>query len=266
MGTFEITADHISDGTLTSEAIEAIQNMEHVSIAVDIPSPLTKWPEALIRIKGSLNLTNSGITSLPEGLTVEGNLDLGNTGITSLPKSLTVEGNLDLGNNIGITSLPEGLTVKGNLDLSFTHIWSLPEDLTVKGNLDLGFCNQLIVTKKLVEYITEYETKEADIEEKIIDKHSRSIYWPEHLDDKDKRWEAMKDCLDVNVKYIEEMGQNASSSPSDPAESDKGKEREGSKGENVNSKPSWTAKVSRATGKEEREENSASNGGPSNSR
>ena len=225
MGTFEITADHISDGTLTSEAIEAIQNMEHVSIAVDIPSPLTKWPEALIRIKGSLNLTNSGITSLPEGL-----------------------------------------TVKGNLDLSFTHIWSLPEDLTVKGNLNLGFCNQLIVTKKLVEYITEYEMKEADIEEKIIDKHSRSIYWPEHLDDKDKRWEAMKDCLDVNVKYIEEMGQNASSSPSDPAESDKGKEREGSKGENVNSKPSWTAKVSRATGKEEREENSASNGGPSNSR
>ena len=86
---------------------------------------------------GNLDLRGTGITSLPEGLTVGGYLDLSGTGITSLPEGLTVGGNLDL-RGTGITSLPEGLTVGGSLYLSGTGITSLPEGLTVGGYLDLS--------------------------------------------------------------------------------------------------------------------------------
>ncbi len=47
------------------------------------------WLEGL-GIPGSLNLSGTGITSLPDGLTVGGYLDLNGTGITSLPDGLTV--------------------------------------------------------------------------------------------------------------------------------------------------------------------------------
>ena len=51
---------------------------------------------------GWLNLRGTGITSLPEGLTVGGSLYLGGTNITSLPEGLAVGGWLDLGGT-GIT-------------------------------------------------------------------------------------------------------------------------------------------------------------------
>ena len=81
-------------------------------------------------------MRGTGITSLPEGLTVGGDLNLRNTGVTVLPGGLTVGDWLDL-RNTHIASLPEGLTVGGSLDLSGTPIASLPESLTVGGALDL---------------------------------------------------------------------------------------------------------------------------------
>ena len=63
---------------------------------------------------GYLDLRGTGITSLPDGLTVGGWLDLSGTGITSLPEGLTVGGYLDL-RGTGITSLPDGLKVKENI-------------------------------------------------------------------------------------------------------------------------------------------------------
>ena len=51
---------------------------------------------------GWLDLSGTGITSLPEGLTVGGWLDLRETGITSLPEGLTVGGSLYL-SGTGIT-------------------------------------------------------------------------------------------------------------------------------------------------------------------
>ena len=71
---------------------------------------------------GSIDLRGTGITSLPDGLTVGGSIDLQDcTGITSLPDGLTVGGYLDL-RGTGITSLPDGLTVGGYLDLRGTGI------------------------------------------------------------------------------------------------------------------------------------------------
>ena len=68
-----------------------------------------------------------------------GSLDLeGCTGITTLPDGLTVGGSLDLEGCTGITTLPDGLTVGGYLDLHGTGITTLPDGLTVGGSLDLG--------------------------------------------------------------------------------------------------------------------------------
>ena len=70
---------------------------------------------------GSLYLRGTGITSLPDNLTVGGWLDLRDTGITSLPDNLTVGEWLDL-SDTGITSLPDNLTVGGSLYLRGTGI------------------------------------------------------------------------------------------------------------------------------------------------
>jgi hypothetical protein len=87
--------------------------------------------------KGDLNLSDTPITSLPQGLKVGGDLDLSYTPITSLPQGLTIGGDLNL-SYTPITSLPQGLTVGGDLYLKKTQITSLPQDLKVGDNLDLS--------------------------------------------------------------------------------------------------------------------------------
>jgi hypothetical protein len=85
-----------------------------------IHAPDTLTPDDL-KIKGSLNLMNTKITSLPSDLKVDGNLDLSNTPIISLPDGLKVGGYLNL-YNTKITSLPDGLKVGGSLSLSNTPL------------------------------------------------------------------------------------------------------------------------------------------------
>ena len=85
---------------------------------------------------GSLDLSGTGITSLPDNLAVGGWLDLRGTGITSLPDNLAVGGTLDL-RGTGITSLPDNLAVGSSLYLRGTGITSLPDNLAVGGLLDL---------------------------------------------------------------------------------------------------------------------------------
>lgn len=79
---------------------------------------------------GTLDLSNTQITHLPEGLSVEGSLYLFDTPILSLPENLTVGGSLDLSDTL-ISNLPEGLTVGGWLNLDGTLIRSVPERLYV---------------------------------------------------------------------------------------------------------------------------------------
>jgi hypothetical protein len=93
--------------------------------------PLT---EEDLDVKVGLDLTNTNITSLPEGLKVSGFLTLRNTNITSLPKDLKVGDNLYL-LNTPITFLPKGLEVGGYLDIRNTKITSLPKGLKVGATL-----------------------------------------------------------------------------------------------------------------------------------
>ena len=82
---------------------------------------LEQAQEMMERNGGSLDLRGTGITALPDNLTVGGGLYLSGTGITALPDNLTVGGSLYL-RGTGITSLPDNLTVGGWLDLSGTGI------------------------------------------------------------------------------------------------------------------------------------------------
>ncbi len=69
-----------------------------------------------------MKLGNYELKKNKEGHEFGGYLYLRGTGITSLPENLTVGGSLDLEGCTGITSLPENLTVGGSLDLRGTGI------------------------------------------------------------------------------------------------------------------------------------------------
>jgi hypothetical protein len=68
------------------------------------------WADGLKEFSGSLYLSGTGITSLPDGLSVGGSLYLSGTGITTLPDGLSVGGYLDL-SGTGITSLPDDIKI-----------------------------------------------------------------------------------------------------------------------------------------------------------
>jgi len=72
-----------------------------------------------------------------EDLNIYGGLDLSDLGITSLPEGLTIHRDLDL-NTSKIEILPKGLEVWGDLDISLTNIESLPRGLKVHGDLYLN--------------------------------------------------------------------------------------------------------------------------------
>lgn len=87
-------------------------------------------------IKGNLNLQDTDVTELPEGLYVSGNLNLEGTPINSLPNDLTVRGYLNLEQS-EITSLPKNFHVGGSLFLRGTPVLELPAGLRVGGHLDI---------------------------------------------------------------------------------------------------------------------------------
>jgi hypothetical protein len=99
-------------------------------------SKITYLPEGLM-VYGTLDLYScKQLTSLPEDLYVSMNLDLAQTSITSLPDGLQVGGRLNLENCTNLKSLPKGLEVGGSLDLeNCTNLKSLPKGLEVGGDL-----------------------------------------------------------------------------------------------------------------------------------
>jgi hypothetical protein len=121
--------------------------------------PLT---EKDLNIEGNLDLTNTDIKSLPDGLKVAGNLNLTETDMESLPERLEVAGNLYLDHSF-IKSLPKDLKVGGYLSIEATYIKSLPRGLQVGGdlylndskllnNIDYNDSNELRdIVKKMVE-------------------------------------------------------------------------------------------------------------------
>ena len=91
-----------------------------------------------LNFNGSLDLSNTNIISLPEGLEVGGDLDLSYTNnLISIPKKIKIDGDLNLEGS-KIKSLPEGLEVGWDLILTLTEIESLPKGLKVGHDLLIG--------------------------------------------------------------------------------------------------------------------------------
>jgi len=93
--------------------------------------------EVTKNVVGTLYLSGTAITALPDNLTVHGTLDLNGTAITALPDNLKVGEDLYL-DNTPITSLPDNLTVGEDLYLRRTQYLdknNLPSSLVVKGNI-----------------------------------------------------------------------------------------------------------------------------------
>ena len=98
-----------------------------------------------LEVNGDLDLSNTSLTSLPQGLHVTGWLDLSNcTGLTTLPQGLHVGGGLFLDGCKSLTTLPQDLHVGGGLFLDgCTSLTTLPQGLHVGGNLKLADCTSL---------------------------------------------------------------------------------------------------------------------------
>ena len=121
--------------------------------------PLT---EKDLNIEGNLDLTNTDIKSLPDGLKVAGNLNLTETDMESLPERLEVAGNLYLDHSF-IKSLPKDLKVGGDLSIEATYIKSLPKGLQVGGDLYLN-------DSKLLNYIDYNDSNDLrDIVKKMVE-------------------------------------------------------------------------------------------------
>jgi hypothetical protein len=110
----------------------------HVKGSLDLEdSKVTSLPDKL-HVGGHLYLRDSKVTSLPDGLHIGLDLYIRGSKVTSLPDGLYVGGYLDLSGS-RVTSLPDGLYVGGSLDLRGSKMTSLPDDLVVKGKIHKDF-------------------------------------------------------------------------------------------------------------------------------
>ena len=96
-------------------------------------SGIASLPDELQRVEGSLILRGcTRLTSLPAGLRVGGSLYLeGCTGLRSLPAGLEVGCSLFLNDCFRLRSLPDGLQVGHSLWLGGSGVFDLPTDLRV---------------------------------------------------------------------------------------------------------------------------------------
>lgn len=102
-----------------------------------IPDEAYRITDTEVVFKGNLNLYETNIKELPEGLIVEGDLNLRRASIDKLPKKIYVKGRLSL-INCSIKELPEDLIIGGDLALGGSSIKSLPKGLNVGGSLFLN--------------------------------------------------------------------------------------------------------------------------------
>jgi hypothetical protein len=99
---------------------------------------IKKLPAHITRIDGDLNIANTQIKYLPDGLEVKGRLIAGNSGLAELPENLHVHGFLSIANTC-IDTLPESLVVDDSLYIEDTPIEKIPEALQhIKGSLDIS--------------------------------------------------------------------------------------------------------------------------------
>ena len=116
----------------------------------------------------------TGLTQLPENLSVNGSLDLTRcTGLTHLPESLSVNGSLRLTSCTGLTQLPETLSVKGDLYLKRCYkITSIPRSITCTGRIDTDLGTFSTIAEAADAFEQRYGTQQAP----VTPRHSKSAF------------------------------------------------------------------------------------------
>jgi hypothetical protein len=107
-------------------------------------SKIESLPEGL-KVGRVLDLTDSDIKSLPEGLKVGRVLDLTDSDIKSLPEGLEVEHSLWLAGCWGLTSLPKDLKVGGNLYIYRTKFTEISDNELVNMIMPNGYIKGEII-------------------------------------------------------------------------------------------------------------------------
>ena len=103
------------------------------------------FTEDELNIKGGLDLSETVITSLPNGLKIGGELDLIDCpNLTSLPEDLDVGYSLYLYNCKNLTSLPKGLQVGLNLYIGKTPLTNYSND-ELRKMIEPGYINGKII-------------------------------------------------------------------------------------------------------------------------
>ena len=121
-----------------------LRNIPRIEMTGDLdlrsaPKPFLPKIVLAIYIEGDLDLTDVGITELPQdSIEVEnGSIYLSGNPVSQLPKTIIVGQDLAL-DYTQITELPENLEVPGDLNLEGTPISILPKGLKVGGDLYIG--------------------------------------------------------------------------------------------------------------------------------
>jgi hypothetical protein len=120
------------------------------------------------RVPLKLKLLNDPESITEKDLYVYDDLDLSDSGIKTLPDNLTIRYSLDL-TYCPIKTLPKNLKVGGNLVLYESEIESLPKDLEVEG--DLNIRNTPLANKYLDKFSVGqllWSNKEAYAENQVI--------------------------------------------------------------------------------------------------
>ena len=93
-------------------------------------------PEGIV-VEGLADLSGSQIERLPDDFQTGGTLKINNTKMETLPDGFRVGGSLSAKGS-ALKSLPEGLYVGLDLDVSDTKVASLPRSFSVKRNIDVS--------------------------------------------------------------------------------------------------------------------------------
>jgi hypothetical protein len=138
-------------GVREAKVFPEVRHAEQVWIAnSDFEDLRNVRPKKLLTIKGcgpmrladdlevgSLLITDTAITSLPESMRVKETLQLTNTRVVSLPRSIDLDDTLSLMGS-PITELPENIRVGKSTVLSGTGIKALPRGCSFQGGINLS--------------------------------------------------------------------------------------------------------------------------------
>lgn len=123
---------------LSSTGLESLPDNLQVRGALTISYSKIKKLPDNLTVNGIFRANGSIIKELPENSKFKRSIFLSDSAIEKLPENLSVVGDLKLTSCRHLTTLPDNLSVSGNLMLNGSTITTLPKNLVVGGDLDVS--------------------------------------------------------------------------------------------------------------------------------